>query len=98
MPFFEEEIHDASTQLGSLKASGPDGFPSIFYHKFWSTLKEIVEGATAEFYEGYDHMREINRTHIALIPKVQSLECTGQFRSISLCNNSFKGYSSLHHL
>lgn len=90
--FFEVEIHDASNQLDSLKALSLDGFPSIFNHKFWSTL---VERATTKFYEGYDYMREINRTHIALIPKVQSLECTRQFRPISLCNNSYKILSKI---
>lgn len=32
----------------------------------------------------------INRTHIALIPKIQGLETLGNYRPISLCNTMYK--------
>lgn len=32
----------------------------------------------------------LNRTHIALIPKIQGLETLGNYRPISLCNTVYK--------
>lgn len=41
-PFSEEEISIAAHQLGSLRSPGPDGFPSLFYHKYWHEVKDTV--------------------------------------------------------
>ncbi len=38
-PFSEAEIKLAVFSLGPDKAPGPDGFPLIFYQRFWNTLK-----------------------------------------------------------
>ena len=32
----------------------------------------------------------LNKTHIALIPKMQGLETIGRYRPISLCNTVYK--------
>lgn len=40
-------------------------------------------------------LQELNKTHIALIPKVPNPGNTGQFRPISLCNNSYKILSKI---
>ncbi|KAL6195657.1 hypothetical protein ACLB2K_031275 [Fragaria x ananassa] len=53
----------------------------------WNTLLDFLYGATS--------LNDLNRTHIVLIPKVPNLELTGQFRPISLCNNSYKVLSKI---
>ncbi|PRQ18871.1 putative RNA-directed DNA polymerase [Rosa chinensis] len=94
-PFTIEEVKEAVFQLGALKAPGPDGFPGLFYHKYWSTVNEVVVAASKEFGANTARLHSLNRTHIALIPKVPNPEKTTQFRPISLCNNSYKILSKL---
>lgn len=94
-PFTEDEILAASKQLGALKVPRLDGFPSIFYHKFWSTMKKEVIGTTKDMYIGLSNLQDLNQTHIALIPKVAAPDKANQFRPISLCNSSYKILSKI---
>jgi hypothetical protein len=38
-PFSEEEIKEVVFSSYADGALGPDGFPFLFYHKFWDLLK-----------------------------------------------------------
>ncbi|VVA24941.1 PREDICTED: reverse mRNAase [Prunus dulcis] len=69
-PFSLEEVKDAIFQIGSLKAPGPDGFPAMFYQKYWLSVQDIISRSAEEFYTGQSHIRDINKTFIALIPKL----------------------------
>ncbi|CAB4283991.1 unnamed protein product [Prunus armeniaca] len=86
--FTEEEIKIATHQLGAHKAPSPDGFPGMFYKFFWDIVKLIVCGTTNDLQYGSCRFKALNRTFIALIPKVQAQENTNQFTPIGLCNNS----------
>ncbi|KAL9671308.1 hypothetical protein QQ045_008876 [Rhodiola kirilowii] len=46
----EEEVRDAVFSLGPLKAPGIDGFPAIFYQKFWSRLKRNIMREVQRFW------------------------------------------------
>lgn len=37
-----DEIKEVNFVMHQLKALGPDGFPMLFYHKCWKTIKEDV--------------------------------------------------------
>ncbi|XP_062021341.1 uncharacterized protein LOC133737882 [Rosa rugosa] len=95
LPFSMEEVKAATFQLGALKAPGPDGFPGLFYHKYWQIVNELVSATAVDFQAGMVKMRGLNQTHIVLIPKIPNPERTSHFRSISLCNNSYKILSKL---
>lgn len=43
------EIKEVVFQLGAWKASGPDGFPALFYQTFWSTVGEGYSGSSTLF-------------------------------------------------
>ncbi|KAF7135399.1 hypothetical protein RHSIM_Rhsim08G0131400 [Rhododendron simsii] len=86
----DEEIKEATFQLGALKTPGPDGFPGLFFQKFWDIVGLDVCSAVKSFFrEGY-LMKEVNMTNLVLIPKVFSLECLSHLRPISLCNFCLK--------
>lgn len=85
-----EEVREAAYQLGALKAPGPDGFPGIFYQKYWRLINEVIFYTSTDFKEGRVCLKQMNKTHIIMIPKVPNLEKTTKFRPISLCNNSYK--------
>lgn len=94
-PFTEDEIYSATKQPGAVKAPGPDGFPSLFYHNFWKTMKDTIVGTAFDFHNGNSNIQQLNQTFIALIPKGAAPKTTSQFRPISLCNNSYKILSKI---
>ncbi|KAM1750468.1 hypothetical protein ACFX11_008712 [Malus domestica] len=94
-PFTNDEVKDAAFHLGSLKAHGPDGFPGFFYNRFWHILNETIVCTTNDFSKENILLSQINKTHIALIPKVPNPENTSQYRPISLCCNSYKILSKI---
>ncbi|KAL6176235.1 hypothetical protein ACLB2K_052870 [Fragaria x ananassa] len=51
-PFTYDEVRDAAFQLGVLKAPGPDGFPGLFYHKYWGIVNEIIRTTSSDFLAG----------------------------------------------
>ncbi|CAB4270029.1 unnamed protein product [Prunus armeniaca] len=85
-----QEVKDAVFQMGGTKAPGPDGFPGIFYHSYWETICNDVQGIAADFLRGTSSPMPLNLTHIALIPKIPNPESVSQFRPIGLCNFSYK--------
>lgn len=90
-----EEIKSAVFELGSLKAPGPDGFPGLFYQKYWDHVKDSVGDMVKDFFEGKANLDKLNRTNLILIPKIPNPEAISQFRPISLCNFAFKIISKI---
>lgn len=85
-----EEVQKAVFQMGALKAPGSDGFPGIFYQKYWDVVGEDVFTAVNEFFQNGHILKEMNLTNVALIPKVSNPESMSQFRPISLCRFNYK--------
>ncbi|ONI00414.1 hypothetical protein PRUPE_6G087800 [Prunus persica] len=94
-PFSMEEVRTAVKQLGSLKAPGPDGFPGLFYDRFWEIIQNFVNNLVTDFFLGNSRLELLNHTHIVLIPKIPKPTSVNHFRPISLCNNSYKILSKL---
>lgn len=84
--FTDEEIKEAVFQMGALKAPGPDGFPGLFYQRFWDIVGGEVCKMVKYFFNEGDLLREFNTTNLVLIPKIPFPEELSQFRPISLCN------------
>jgi hypothetical protein len=85
-----DEILSALKQMAPLKAPGPDGYTADFYLQHWETVGVEVCDAICHFFNS-DHMdSELNKTHIALIPKNNNPCNVSHFRPISLCNVIYK--------
>ena len=65
----EREVRDAVFNMGSLKALGPDGFPSLFFQPHWEVIK-IEIAIVKNFVEIGILNPMLNKTLIALVPKV----------------------------
>ena len=82
----EEEIKSALWSLKTFKALGPDGLHAGFFHRFWLVVGKSVIDVIKKIFTERTVPKYLNRTLIALIPKIQSPETLSNYRPISLCN------------
>jgi len=85
-----EEIHTALHQMAPMKAPGPDGYSICFYQHNWAIVHIEVCSAIFHFFHTGKLDSNLNKTHIALIPKSEQPECVSEFRPISLCDVLYK--------
>ncbi|KAA3473762.1 reverse transcriptase [Gossypium australe] len=76
--------------MAPLKASGTDGFPAMFFQKFWHIIGKDVSRYCLEILNNQKELDTINNTNIVLILKLQNPKNMGQFTPISLCNVVYK--------
>ena len=86
----EEEVKAALWSLKAFKAPGLNGFHAGFFQRFWSTVGKLVVDEVKKIFGERKNLEYLNRTHIALLPKIQGLKTLGNFRPISLCNTIYK--------
>lgn len=86
----EDEIKAALWSLKAFKAPGPDGLHAGFYHRFWLIVGSLVIDEVKRVFVERRVPEYLNRTHIALIPKIQGSETLGNYRPRSLCNTVYK--------
>ena len=72
------------------KASGPDGMSAIIYQKYWDIIGDDVIKIVLNILNFIAPIAELNKTNIALIPKINNPTKISEFRPISLCNVSYK--------
>lgn len=89
-PFTKGEVEKAIQSMFPTKAPGPDGFPAIFYQKYWHIVGKKTVDECLDFLNGNKNIEDWNRTNIVLIPKNESPKTVGDFRPISLCNVNYK--------
>ena len=93
--FSREEVELALKQMEPITAPGLDGMPPIFYQSFWSFVGDDVCSIVLDCLHNCKIPKEINHTHIALIPKVKSPKRITEFRPISLCSVIYKVVSKM---
>lgn len=70
----EEETRQIVNQINPLKALGPDDMHAIFYQKCWLIIGKNIRLMITIFLK-HDHIhRKINKTHVTLIQKKESLK------------------------
>lgn len=89
-PFLPEEIKAAEFDLERDKALGPDAFPLHFFRQFWEIIKFDLLKLCDDFFFERANLERINWATIALIPKTEALDTSGDYRTISLINSSLK--------
>ena len=86
----EEEIKSALWSLKPFKAPGPNGLHAGFFQRFWLVVGKSVLEEVGKIFAERKMPEYLNRTHIALIPKVQGPETLGNYCPISLSNTVYK--------
>lgn len=89
-PFTTKEVLDAITYMSPLKPPGPDGYPALFYQKYWNILGSNVTTCVLNILNNHIIPPGLNNTFIVLIPKVKRPQRMTEFRPISLCNVIYK--------
>jgi retron-type reverse transcriptase len=84
------EIDSIIKSLPSDKSPGPDGFNTNFIKKCWHIIAQDFYDLCEKFYHGEVCLRSINGSFIVLIPKKENPQKVGDYRPISLLNNSMK--------
>ncbi|KAA3456600.1 reverse transcriptase [Gossypium australe] len=76
--------------MGPTKAPGSDGFPALFYQRYWHIVgRDVTEFCLGILNENQD-FGDFNSTDIVLIPKVLKPMHLVNFRPISLCSIIYK--------
>ncbi|GLT69877.1 hypothetical protein SLA2020_419910 [Shorea laevis] len=88
--FTSSEVLVALKQIHSSKAPGPNGMNASFYKNYWHIIGRDITSAALDFLNNGIMVRDVNLTHIVLIPKVKSPSSMKDFRPISLCNVLYK--------
>ncbi|XP_061998976.1 uncharacterized protein LOC133716286 [Rosa rugosa] len=89
-PYTREEIRFALFQMYPTKSPGPDGMPPLFFQHYWKLISQDVVAAVQNFLHTGLILKQINFTHICLIPKVDNPETMSDLRPIALCNVIYK--------
>ena len=90
IPFVEEEVLAALTDLGKDKAPGSDGFTMAFWLYGWDVVKFEIMGFFREFHERGRFVKSLNATFLVLVPKKGGAEDLKDFRPISLVGSLYK--------
>ena len=86
----DEEIQTTIFAIGEDKAPGPDGLTGAFYQQFWPDIKGAVTQEIRDFFNTGEMGEETNHANICLIPKPEIPTSMSDFKSIALCNVSYK--------
>lgn len=71
-PFSRLEIEAALSDMHPCKSPGPDGFPALFYKKYWGLVGDDVCAVVLDFLNHGFMPDDINFTHVVLIPKTKN--------------------------
>lgn len=86
----DEESPLTIKQTPSSKSLGLDGFTDIFYKYYWDFVNDDFTRTINFFFINGYRLKELNHTHIVLIPKIESPSTMHQYRPISLSNVCYK--------
>ncbi|KAK5775000.1 hypothetical protein PVK06_042866 [Gossypium arboreum] len=82
--YSEGKIIESLKGMGPTKASGADGFPVIFYQKYWHIIGKDTSDFCLGILNNGSSLEEINKTQLVLIPKTANPTNLKNYRPISL--------------
>ncbi|KAK3199335.1 hypothetical protein Dsin_022750 [Dipteronia sinensis] len=93
--FTQEEVWEAISSCDGNKAPGPDGLNLMFIKNNWDVIRDDFLSFLKDFHRDGEIVMHLNRTFIALIPKISKPERITDFRPISLVGAMYKVLSKV---
>ncbi|XP_026384103.1 uncharacterized protein LOC113279643 [Papaver somniferum] len=90
-----QEIKDVVFQIKPWASPGNDGFQDGFYQRCWDIVSTEVISMLQYFFTHKHMLKAINHTYQVLIPEISNPKTPADYRSISLCNVSYKIISKI---
>lgn len=66
-----KEIKNSLFSIGGLTTPGPDGFPALFYQRFWDICSNEISSFIQDCFQTTSFPNQLNATLITLVPKVE---------------------------
>ncbi|KAK5842664.1 hypothetical protein PVK06_005045 [Gossypium arboreum] len=88
--YADAEIIKALKRMGPIKASGADGFSTIFYQKYCHIIGKDTCDFCLNILNNGNSLEEINKTQLVLLPKTANPTNLKNYRPISLCTVIYK--------
>ena len=89
-PFTAKKMKTIAFQIRPLKTLGINGKLGIFYHRYWNIVGDFTTVFTLSCLNSRYLLKELNKTLIALIPKMNNPNRVSHYRPKSLCNVAYK--------
>lgn len=89
-PFTREEIVKVVKGFHLTKTPGPDGFPSLFFQKYWEIVRDQTVSDCLDILNNDRGVKDWNHTHIAFIPKVRNPRLVTNFRQLVFAMSPIK--------
>ncbi|KAG7541952.1 Endonuclease/exonuclease/phosphatase superfamily [Arabidopsis thaliana x Arabidopsis arenosa] len=84
------DIRLACFSIHADKAPGPDGFSASFFQTNWETVGKNIILEIQGFFSSGILPKNLNATHVRLIPKIKSPRTMKDYRPIALCSVYYK--------
>jgi len=88
-------IKHALFSIGNEKASGPNGYSSLFFKRAWSIVGDDFCATIKDFFGSSEILKQVNHSIIALILKLATANLAADFQLISCCNVIYKMISKI---
>ncbi|XP_062118462.1 uncharacterized protein LOC133832094 [Humulus lupulus] len=93
--FTKVDVKKALFSIPGIKSPGLDGYNSEFYKAMWKQIGDDISAAVLDFFSSGKILAELNKTVLALVPKIEIPSRAIDYRPIACCNTLYKCISKM---
>lgn len=93
-PVTEAEIKEAIWSIPTHKSPGVDSYGSGFYRQAWTIVGAYVIRMVQMFFKSVKLLKDLNDTHLTLLPKSEHPRTTIDYKPIAYCGVLYKAIAN----